>query len=93
MLLDEATSHMDADSDMGIQKVLRAELDATNSQGRCLITIAHRLSTIADYDKIVVMGSGRVLEVGSPQVLMARTGAFYDMVMHSEDKGMFDGLA
>lgn len=83
MLLDEATSNMDAETDAGIQKVLRDA--AAEGDGRCLVTIAHRLKSIADYDRVVVMGSGEVLEVGSPKELMERKGSYYDLVMHDRD--------
>lgn len=61
MLLDEATASMDYETDKGIQAVLRDELFQTG-RDRTLVTIAHRLRTIADYDRVVVMGAGRVLE-------------------------------
>lgn len=61
MLLDEATASMDYETDKGIQAVLRKEIFATGTE-RTLVTIAHRLRTIADYDRVVVMGGGRVLE-------------------------------
>lgn len=61
MLLDEATASMDYETDRGIQAVLRREMFAAGS-GRTLVTIAHRLRTIADYDRVIVMGGGRVLE-------------------------------
>ncbi|KAJ6784055.1 hypothetical protein PWT90_00342 [Aphanocladium album] len=90
MLLDEATSSMDSETDAGIQKALREA--AAEGEGRCLITIAHRLKSIADYDKVVVMGSGEVLEVGSPQELMAKKGSYYDLVMHDRDSNSRDSL-
>lgn len=66
MLLDEATASMDYETDHGIQAVLRREIfggGASSAEGgRTLVTIAHRLRTIADYDRVVVMGGGRVLE-------------------------------
>ena len=62
MLLDEATASMDAETDQAIQQVLRKK-SVDESQGKVtLVTIAHRLETIMDYDKVVVMGGGRVLE-------------------------------
>lgn len=61
MLLDEATASMDYETDKGIQAVLRDEL-FKSGRDRTLVTIAHRLRTIADYDRVVVMGAGRVLE-------------------------------
>ena len=61
MLLDEATASMDYETDRGIQTVLRRELEAEGGD-RTLVTIAHRLRTIIDYDTVVVMSAGRVLE-------------------------------
>ncbi|PNP85499.1 hypothetical protein FNYG_00555 [Fusarium nygamai] len=82
MLLDEATASMDYETDRGIQNVLRRELEAVGG-GRTLVTIAHRLRTIIDYDTVVVMSGGRVLEYGSPRNLYNGRGQFYDMVYHS----------
>ncbi|KAF3767843.1 P-loop containing nucleoside triphosphate hydrolase protein [Cryphonectria parasitica EP155] len=82
MLLDEATASMDYETDKGIQGVLRKELFSAG-RDRTLVTIAHRLRTIADFDCVVVMGAGRVLEMGSPHELFAAKGSFYDMVQHS----------
>ena len=65
MLLDEATASMDCETDRGIQQVLREELQGEDSEGgsdRTLITIAHRLRTIIDYDSVVVMAAGKVVE-------------------------------
>ncbi|KAG7135280.1 ATP-binding cassette transporter abc4 like protein [Verticillium longisporum] len=82
MLLDEATASMDYETDRGIQEALRRELDEAGGD-RTLVTIAHRLRTIIDYDTVVVMAGGRVVEVGRPKELYARAGVFYDMVYHS----------
>jgi ABC-type multidrug transport system fused ATPase/permease subunit len=61
MLLDEATASMDYKTDQGIQEVLRKELNEYGRE-RTLVTIAHRLKTIIDYDKVVVLSAGSVLE-------------------------------
>jgi ABC-type multidrug transport system fused ATPase/permease subunit len=61
MLLDEATASMDYQADQGIQEVLRKELGIAR-RDRTLVTIAHRPRTIMDYDSVVVMGGGRVIE-------------------------------
>ena len=82
MLLDEATASMDYETDRGIQQVLRKDLEATDD-ARTLVTIAHRLRTIIDYDSVVVMNAGRVLEYGSPKELYEAKGQFYDMIYHS----------
>ncbi|OAQ99803.1 hypothetical protein LLEC1_00714 [Akanthomyces lecanii] len=91
VLLDEATSSMDARTDAGVQEALRTELSRADGEGRTLITVAHRLQTIMDYDRVVVMGSGRIVEVGSPKELLATKGAFFDMVMHSGERHILSG--
>lgn len=97
MLLDEATASMDYETDRGVQAVLRHELthqehEEEEGGGRVLLTIAHRLRTIVDYDKVVVMGGGRVVEVGAPGELYARGGQFYEMVRHSGEEGELAAL-
>ena len=57
ILLDEATASVDYETDAGIQSVLRKEL-----KGSTLITIAHRLRTIIDYDRVIVMSGGEIIE-------------------------------
>ncbi|KAG9253175.1 P-loop containing nucleoside triphosphate hydrolase protein [Emericellopsis atlantica] len=81
MLFDEATANMDYVTDEGIQQILRAELDKEGE--RTLVTVAHRLRTVIDYDQVVVMGAGRVVEVGSPRELLAAKGPFHEMIQHS----------
>jgi ABC-type multidrug transport system fused ATPase/permease subunit len=61
MLLDEATASMDYETDRGIQNVLKVELNEHDPH-RTLVTIAHRLKTIIDYDRVVVLSAGSVLE-------------------------------
>lgn len=83
-LLDEATSSVDMETDGAMQGILRTQLCGDGGDERSgLITVAHRLKTILDYDKVVVMGFGQVLEMGSPKELLASKGTFYDMVEHS----------
>lgn len=90
MLLDEATASMDYETDRGIQTVLRKEMGmlsdgaaSAEASKRTLVTVAHRLRTIADYDKVVVMGGGRVLEVGPPKELFRAGGKFTEMMRFS----------
>nr|XP_037281018.1 putative uncharacterized protein YKR104W [Rhipicephalus microplus] len=66
LVLDEATSQMDQDTDRRVQTTLR------ESFSHCtLITVAHRIDTILDYDRVVVMEDGRVLEYGHVYDLLA----------------------
>ena len=75
LVLDEATSNLDSESEQLIQKSL-AEL----LQDRTAFVIAHRLSTIAGADKIVVFENGRIVEVGHHDELLRDGGRYRDMV-------------
>lgn len=76
--MDEATSNVDMHTDHFIQKCIRAHFKATS-----VITIAHRLNTVADYDKIIVMDQGKVVEEGAPYELLMKKGIFAEMVAHT----------
>lgn len=76
LVLDEATSSVDYETDAFIQNLLRTRFNDTT-----LMTIAHRLNTIMDYDKILVMDNGRASEFGSPKELLEREkSTFRDLV-------------
>jgi len=74
LILDEATSALDTESEIWVQRGLEALLE-----NRTTLVIAHRLSTIENADRIVVMGSGRILEQGSHAELLARDGAYANL--------------
>lgn len=79
LLIDEATANVDFETDARIQAVLREHVKST---GTTLITVAHRITTILDYDRVAVLGEGRLLEFGSPeQLLVRRNGHFRGMAM------------
>lgn len=75
LLLDEATSALDTKSEGVVQAALE-----NASEGRTTITIAHRLSTIRDAFNIIVMEKGKIIEQGNHGQLLARRGAYYNLV-------------
>ena len=75
LLLDEATSALDTQSEAAIQQALD-----TLMEGRTVIAIAHRLSTLRNFDRIVVMADGRVIDDGSPFELAHRAGPYRDLL-------------
>jgi ATP-binding cassette, subfamily B, beta-glucan exporter len=75
LILDEATSALDAATEARVQKALKALM-----AGRTTFIIAHRLSTVRDADEILVFESGRVVERGGFQQLVALDGRFAELV-------------
>ncbi len=75
LLLDEATSALDAESERLVQSALNAL-----QKNRTTLVIAHRLATIRQADKIVVLNSGKILDVGKHSELMARNTTYAKMV-------------
>jgi subfamily B ATP-binding cassette protein MsbA len=71
LILDEATSHLDTESEMLVQRALNNLME-----GRTVIVIAHRLSTIRRADKIAVIENGRVAEIGRHETLLANGGLY-----------------
>jgi ATP-binding cassette subfamily C (CFTR/MRP) protein 4 len=67
IIMDEATSSVDVNTDNLIQQAIRKEFrDST------VLTIAHRLDTIIDFDRVLVLDSGRIVEFGSPKELLLK---------------------
>jgi ABC-type multidrug transport system fused ATPase/permease subunit len=78
IIVDEATSSVDSRTDAMIQNVLRTEFI-----GSTVLTIAHRLETVIDYDRILVMSAGEIVELDTPRNLLDRRGLFWNMVKES----------
>ncbi|SDO18037.1 ATP-binding cassette, subfamily B [Nakamurella panacisegetis] len=74
VILDEATAHLDSESEAAVQRALDAALT-----GRTSIVIAHRLSTVRSADQILVIDRGRVVESGRHADLIARNGLYADL--------------
>jgi ATP-binding cassette subfamily B protein len=74
LILDEATSSVDSETEKEIQKALENLV-----QGRTTIAIAHRLSTLQRADRLVVLDRGRVVEEGTHDALMAKEGAYFNL--------------
>ena len=75
LILDEATSSLDGDAEETIREALEDLM-----RGRTVIAIAHRLSTLRNFDRILLLQKGRLIEDGAPEVLMHRRGAYYQLV-------------
>ncbi|KAI1481935.1 P-loop containing nucleoside triphosphate hydrolase protein [Daldinia eschscholtzii] len=82
LILDEATSAIDTQSESFIRDALQAVI-----KGRTSITIAHRLSTVRHADVIYVMDKGRIAEYGSHAQLMARKGKYFRLFASSQAEG------
>lgn len=74
LILDEATSNVDTNTERIMQKALRRL-----TKGRTCLTIAHRLSTVTHADRIIVLDQGRIVEEGPHQELLAKQGLYHKM--------------
>jgi ATP-binding cassette subfamily B protein len=74
VILDEATAHLDSESEAAVQEALAAAL-----VGRTSLVIAHRLSTIINADKVLVLDAGRVVEAGTHADLLAADGLYAEL--------------
>ena len=76
VVLDEATAHLDSESELAVQNALKTAL-----AGRTSIVIAHRLSTIRDADMIVVVDGGRIVQTGTHDELLESGGLYADLYL------------
>jgi ABC-type multidrug transport system fused ATPase/permease subunit len=74
LILDEATSNVDTNTERIMQRALRRL-----TRGRTCLTIAHRLSTVTNADRIIVLDRGRIVEEGSHRELLAKQGLYHKM--------------
>jgi ATP-binding cassette subfamily B protein len=74
VVLDEATAHLDSESEAAVQRALDAAL-----AGRTSLVIAHRLSTVRDADLILVVEQGRIVQRGTHATLLAQGGLYADL--------------
>ncbi len=81
LLLDEATSALDGKSEEAIREAL-----ARLMNGRTVIAIAHRLSTVRNFDRIVVLQAGRVVQDGAPDLLVRRDGPYQQLVQREMNR-------
>jgi ATP-binding cassette subfamily B protein len=81
VILDEATAHLDSESEAAVQRALKTALASRTS-----LVIAHRLSTIRDADQILVIEAGRVTERGTHEELLA-AGGLYAELYHTQFAG------
>jgi ATP-binding cassette, subfamily B, bacterial len=81
LLLDEATSALDSESEEAIREALGRLM-----RGRTVIAIAHRLSTVRNFDRVVVLQLGKVVQDGAPDLLVRREGLYRQLVQREMDR-------
>jgi ATP-binding cassette, subfamily C (CFTR/MRP), member 1 len=90
LVLDEATSSVDAKTDQEVQETIRREFV---NKGVTVMTVAHRLDTVLGYDKIAVLGNGEVLEYGTPNELIELEGGELRSLVLADRRNKQKGLS
>ena len=84
IFMDEATASVDTTTDARIQQIIRNQF--VNGS---VLTVAHRIKTVIDYDRILVLDKGSVVELDTPYNLLLKRGVFYQMCWETGD---YEGL-
>lgn len=79
LVLDEASSSLDVATDATMQTVLRSAF-----KGRTILAVAHRLNTLLDYDDIIVLSKGKVVEQGAPGQLLTNKNSTFSYMVRGE---------
>ncbi|KAF2030893.1 hypothetical protein EK21DRAFT_64674 [Setomelanomma holmii] len=82
LVIDEATSNLDASSDNHVQRLLRARFPS-----HTIIAVAHKLDTILDFDKVIVMNQGSLVEYGEPYKLLEQQGSWFKSLYEDVGRG------
>jgi len=87
IIMDEATSSIDFEADLAVQQTIREEFtDAL------LITIAHRIRTVIDYDRLIVMDNGQIVESDTPNRLIQKEGGVFRGMCLKSGRAQFEEL-
>jgi ATP-binding cassette, subfamily B, bacterial len=81
LLLDEATAALDSESEEAIREALGRLM-----RGRTVIAIAHRLATLRNFDRVIMLQAGRIIEDGPPDILMQGRGPYRELVAREIDR-------
>ena len=82
LLLDEVSSSVDQETERVMQEIIRAEF-----RHYTIVAVSHRLDMIMDFDRVVVMDTGEVVEVGNPLVLAGEDGTRFGELVRAGAKG------
>ena len=83
IIIDEATANVDLKTDQMIQETIR-----TKFHGCTVLTIAHRLCTILDYDQVIVMENGKMVEMGKPHELLQNHDSYFFQVYRAHSQSL-----
>jgi ATP-binding cassette subfamily C (CFTR/MRP) protein 1 len=78
LIMDEATSSVDSETEKLMQSVLRNEFES-----RTVIAVAHKLHAVLDFDRVVLLEKGRIVEIGNPQTLLAERTSLFRVLYES----------